>query len=442
MSHRGLWLSQNANWYRRISVAGKITSTASRFIQELKAEGCDFAVLQLPLPQEGLAAIAVLWEALPVQPAVILFDPTHSLKVGEFPEACPAEWRLLRSSDEESVRKTIAEIGATTAPPQAEPWRTLLVGRSSAMSEIRELIGLVAKLNTTILITGATGTGKEVAARAIHLASKRADKPFVAINCAALPDTLLEAELFGHTKGAFTGAANARVGLFEQADGGTIFLDEIGDMPLELQTKLLRVLQERQIQRLGSSEVTPVNVRIITATNADLRELCMTRRFRQDLYFRLNVVPIQMPNLKDRPEDVDPLLNHFLNKVAVAEELPLKQIDDDARAQLAMYSWPGNVRELEHAVERAIAITGTRKVLRFQDFGLQSFETASFSPDVMALEIPDAGFDFEAALQQFQLAIIGRAMQKAGGNKQRAANLLGMKRTTMLSKCKSLEYTV
>ena len=440
-----LWLSQNAQWFRRVAdlpLLGVAASTTRRFVQYLGDGGYGFAVVQLPIPPAEMLEITQAWREIPSPPPLLIFDPMQCLGQGEFPDSWPSAWRLLRSIEPQAVRNALMELAAPPPAPPVEPWRAMLIGESDSISEIRELIGMVAPLNATVLITGSTGTGKEVAARAIHLASKRADKPFVAINCAALPDTLLEAELFGHTKGAFTGAANARVGLFEQADGGTIFLDEIGDMPLELQAKLLRVLQERQIQRLGSSESTPVNVRIITATNADLKELCAVKRFRQDLFFRLNVVPVRMPLLRDRPSDVLPLLNHFLKKIASDENLPLKRIEPEAVTRLAAYAWPGNVRELEHAVERAVAITGPRTLLRYEDFVLD--ESDIMETDILdaEIDIPNSGFDFERALQQFQIAMIDRAMRKACGNKQRAADLLGLKRTTMISKFKALEYSL
>jgi transcriptional regulator with PAS, ATPase and Fis domain len=439
-----LWLSQNAHWYRRLEDAlssGTAASTASRFLRLLKTNRWDCAVLQLPIDGRDMAEIAQTWIGLADQPRVLVFDPAQTLRPGEFPKEWPAAWHLLRSAEESAVRDGIAQLANRSETAPANTWRNMLVGESNAMSEVRELIGLVAKLNSTILISGDTGTGKEVAARAIHAASNRAGKPFVALNCAALPESLLEAELFGHTRGAFTGAATARVGLFEQAEGGTIFLDEIGEMPLELQAKLLRVLQERQILRLGSSEVTPIDVRIITATNADLRTLCAVKRFRSDLFFRLNVVPVQMPPLRDRPEDILPLLEHFLAKIAKDENLPRKRVEERAKEQLLAYSWPGNVRELEHTVERAVAISGNRTILQFRDFGLEENRMFESLPLEAEIDIPDSGFDFDQAIRHFQIAMIERAMQKAGGNRQRAANLLGMKRTTMISKCKALELT-
>lgn len=445
MTNSFLWLTQNTQWYRRIAdgaANASATSSVARFAQMLASGEWERAIVQLPLSGPEMQEIARVWQMRGTALPVLVFDPMQTLRAGEFPETWPADWHLLRGSEEQAIRRELEAFLAPPPAPPVEPWRKMLIGDSHSMAEIRELIGLIAPLNSTALITGSTGTGKEVVARAIHMASKRAGKPFVAVNCAALPDTLLEAELFGHTKGAFTGATSARVGLFERADGGTVFLDEIGDMPLELQAKLLRVLQERQIQRLGSSDVIPVNVRIITATNADLKQLCALKQFRQDLYFRLNVVPVKMPLLRDRPEDVVPLLNHFLAKIAHDEDLPLKRISEDAQARLQAYSWPGNVRELEHAVERAIAVTGTRMLLRFEDFALD--EISAFDAPHMGgeLDIPDSGFNFEAALQQFQIAMIEVAMRKSGGNKQRAADMLGLKRTTMISKFKSLEYTV
>src|ERR1700686_171045 len=217
----------------------------------------------------------------------------------------------------------------------------LLVGSSPAMREVVEIINLIGNRRSTVLITGETGTGKEVAARAIHLASNRSASRMVPINCAALPDNLLEAELFGHTKGAFTGAVNARVGLFEQAHRSTIFLDEIGEMPLSLQAKLLRVLQEREVQRIGSSEPVPVDVRVIAASNQSLVRAVAQRRFREDLYYRLNVVALKMPPLRDRISDIPELAQHFLEKVAEQESAAPKRIDPSALDVLMCYGWPG-----------------------------------------------------------------------------------------------------
>jgi len=247
---------------------------------------------------------------------------------------------------------------AISTSHKSADWRNLLVGSSDPMREVIEVISLVGNRRSTVLITGETGTGKEVAARAIHQASNRSATRMVAINCAALPDHLLEAELFGHTKGAFTGAVNARVGLFEQAHRGTIFLDEIGEMPLPLQTKILRVLQEREVQRIGSSEPVPVDVRVIAASNQNLVKAVGQRRFREDLYYRLNVVALRMPPLRERASDIPDLARHFLEKVAEQESSASKRIDSSALDVLMRYGWPGNVRQLEHALESAVALSG------------------------------------------------------------------------------------
>jgi DNA-binding NtrC family response regulator len=317
--------------------------------------------------------------------------------------------------------------------------RNLLIGSSAAMQEVVEIIELVADRRSTVLITGETGTGKEMAARALHLSSSRSASRMVAINCAALPDHLLEAELFGHTKGAFTGAVSARVGLFEQAHRSTIFLDEIGEMPLALQAKLLRVLQEREIQRIGSSAPLPIDVRVIAASNANLLEAVANRRFREDLYYRLNVVALRMPALRDRPADIPELAAHFLHKISEHEPAWSKQLSAQALETFLKYSWPGNVRQLEHALESACALSGTRSVLYPGDFDLPAEVQASEFGSLSLLDVPESGINFEELITGIERRLLERALAKSGGNKARAASMLHMKRTTLLSKFKSLE---
>jgi transcriptional regulator with PAS, ATPase and Fis domain len=310
------------------------------------------------------------------------------------------------------------------------------------MREVIEVIRLVGNRRSTVLITGETGTGKEVAARALHRASNRSASKMVAINCAALPDHLLEAELFGHTKGAFTGAVNARVGLFEQAHRGTIFLDEIGEMPLQLQTKILRVLQEREVQRIGSSEPVPVDVRVIAASNQSLIRAVAQRRFREDLYYRLNVVALRMPPLRERLADIPELAVHFLDKVAQQESASPKRIDPAAMDVLMHYGWPGNVRQLEHALESAVALSGARGTLYAKDFDLPVEMLAAELDPLALLDVPESGIDFEELIMGIERRLLERALQKSGGNKARAASMLNMKRTTLISKFKSLEACV
>jgi transcriptional regulator with PAS, ATPase and Fis domain len=307
------------------------------------------------------------------------------------------------------------------------------------MQEVIEIVELVGNRRSTVLITGETGTGKEVAARALHLASNRSSSRMVAINCAALPDHLLEAELFGHTKGAFTGAVNSRVGLFEQAHRGTIFLDEIGEMPLPLQAKLLRVLQEREIQRIGSSETVPIDVRVIAASNINLLEAVAARRFREDLYYRLNVVALRMPALREHPADIPELAAHFLGKIAEHEPAWSKHISAQAMDMFLKYSWPGNVRQLEHALESAAALSGARSVLYPGDFDLPAEIHSSEFGSLSSLDVPESGINFEELMNGIERRLLERALAKSGGNKARAASMLHMKRTTLLSKFKSLE---
>jgi DNA-binding NtrC family response regulator len=325
--------------------------------------------------------------------------------------------------------------------PASEPWRAFLVGDGIAMESVAETIRLVGPRRCTVLITGETGTGKEMAARALHLASPRSRHPMVAINCSALPENLLEAELFGHTKGAFTGAANLRIGRFEQANQGSIFLDEIGDMPLELQAKLLRVLQDREVQRLGSSESIKIDVRVIAATNVDLQERVKQGRFRADLFYRLNVVPLRMPPLSSRTTDIPMLVSHFIRKICDAEGIPLRRLSPEALCRLCASPWPGNVRQLENAVEMAVAVSGDRDVLYPKDFGLtDSGPRSTITGAIPQYPLPLSGpIHFDTAVSQFQLAILDTALRQSGGNKTVAAERLGIKRTTLIMKMRSLE---
>jgi transcriptional regulator with GAF, ATPase, and Fis domain len=270
------------------------------------------------------------------------------------------------------------------------------------------------------------------------MASRRAASPMVAVNCAALPENLFEAELFGHARGAFTGAINDRVGRFEQASGGTIFLDEIGEMPLEVQPKLLRVLQEQELQRVGSSKNIHVDTRVIAASNTDLTLAVSQKRFREDLFYRLNIVPIKVPPLRDRLSDVPLLAEHFIEKICRAEGLPLKELSADALQRLSDYEWPGNVRQLEHIIEMAVALSGERENLYSGDIQLPAVfrGLAEEGPEI---DIPSSGVDFEEVIGRVERLLLQEALRKCGGNKAKAASSLGLKRTTLLYKVKALE---
>ncbi|MCC7157233.1 MAG: sigma-54-dependent Fis family transcriptional regulator [Bryobacterales bacterium] len=320
------------------------------------------------------------------------------------------------------------------------PANTPLIGRSSAVEEVQRLIELVAPRRSTVLITGESGTGKELVARAIHRRAARAHLPMVAVNCSALPETLLEAELFGHTRGAFTGAVQPRAGHFEAAHRGTLFLDEIGDMPLGLQARLLRVLQEKEFQRLGSSETVRVDVRVIAATNADLHARVEDRSFREDLYYRLNVLPIHLPALRERVEDIPLLARHFIGKVCRQEEIEDKELSREALFELMDYSWPGNVRQLENAIEMAVILSGGRAILEPGDFRLRDAPppTARAANVIPFVSVPDEGLDFEKTVTRLERALLEQALRKTNGNKKRAAEILRLKRTTLSAKLKTV----
>jgi two-component system response regulator AtoC len=320
-----------------------------------------------------------------------------------------------------------------------------LIAVSPVMQKLLEQVRAIAPFPTTVLVTGETGTGKEVVARAIHQLSQRSEKIFVALNCAAVPEQLLEDELFGHVKGAFTGAQGARAGRFEQADGGTLFLDEVGDMSLPLQAKLLRVLQEREFEKLGSSRTVKVDVRVVAATSAALERRIEEGTFRPDLYYRLNVMNLRLPPLRERREDIRPLAEHLLAQFCAATGLPAKTIYDDAWGALTGYRWPGNTRQLQNAVERAAALTGAATDIHLQDLPEEVRAGAEIVPGIAPNDetppptIPSEGVDFDALVTKVERDLLSQSLAKAGGNKQRAAQLLNMKRTTFVEKLKRLK---
>jgi DNA-binding NtrC family response regulator len=340
---------------------------------------------------------------------------------------------LLQSATAHATTSQLANLSESVGEP---PWRKLLIGESSEMRRVKETIELIAPRRSTVLVTGETGTGKEVVAKAIHLASERARKPMVAVNCSAIPETLVEAEFFGHAKGSFTGASSSRIGRFEQANGGTIFLDEIGDLPLETQCKLLRVLQERQFERVGGNETIQVDVRVIAATNVDLAEAVKRKAFREDLYYRLNVVPVLLPPLRQRSGDIPLLVNHFVEKLCAKESVRPKCVSPEAMRVLESHEWPGNVRQLEHTIETALVLSGNRAVLEPSDFALGP-RTHESRPEPL-LEFPAEGLDFENTMCEIQRYLLRCALEKTAGNKSRAAEMLGMKRSTLVSKVKAL----
>ena len=313
-----------------------------------------------------------------------------------------------------------------------------IIGRSRPMRELFQLLETVAATSSTVLITGETGTGKELAARAIHHNSPRRTNRFVALNCSAIPETLLEAELFGHVRGAFTGAVANRQGRLEQAHRGTLFLDEIGTMSPSLQAKLLRVLQEREFERVGDSHTVKIDVRVIAATHSDLSQMVADGTFREDLFYRLAVIPVHLPALRDRREDIPLLVQHFLEKLEpVAGRGPVT-MSQEAMRHLMAYHWPGNIRQLENAVERAMAFSMGRPQIELTDLSADIRNQPAAAEDSQVW-FPEEGVDFGRYIEAVELSLIRRSLERTQGNKRQAAKLLNLKRTTLIEKLKRLE---
>ncbi len=427
----------------------------SEALKELTIEAFDAVVVEFPAagwtPEGLLGQVQSLAPDTPVlirDPQMPAADALRLARLGAYPFSGTGEevggvlWQAIQEKTEPGSGSRIP----SSRKPPAEEWEKLLVGNSRAMRNVRELIRLVSSRRSTVLITGETGSGKEVVARALHLASPRRRGPLVALNCSAVPDALLEAEFFGHVRGAFTGAVQARVGRFEQAHGGTLFLDEIGDLPLDLQAKLLRVLQEREFQRLGSSETVRVDIRVVAATNCDLLDRVEQGKFREDLYYRLHVVPLQLPPLRDRSEDISLLAEYFVEKICRSEGLPVKMLTAEAIERLSAFSWPGNVRQLENAIEMAVALSGDRQTLSDADFPMAGaagklavIRSHARPADLTVVSVPDSGLDYEQTMADIERNIIAQALEKTGGNKKAAAEMLRLKRTTLSAKVRSFE---
>jgi DNA-binding NtrC family response regulator len=425
----------------------QVVKNASEALDRLRGEIADIILVEFPLagwgPAELLEAIQEINPRIPVlirDPEGTVPDAVRLLKLGayHFMSGPLDDGELIEQLEMAAETSRLRQAAAASMPNA--PWKQLLVGESPPMREVEQIIQLAGAKRSTVLISGETGTGKEVVARALHLASPRGHLPMVAVNCSALPENLLEAELFGHVKGAFTGAVQQRIGRFEQAHNSTLFLDEIGDMPLELQAKLLRVLQERELQRIGSSDTIKIDVRVIAATNVDLREKVNQGAFREDLFYRLNVVPLEMPPLRQRASDIPLLAHHFIEKICEVEGIPVKRISRETVDRLCLYPWPGNIRQLQNAVEVAVVLSGDRQDLCPADFPLPAAKVRkSLAIEPSHAVVPESGLDFDLAVANFQRSILEQAIQRSGGNKTVAADLLRMKRTTLLAKLRTLE---
>jgi DNA-binding NtrC family response regulator len=414
-------------------------------LQELETSEFEAIVLEFPVPGWTPEELFGRVRGLAPEAAIVVHDPTMSpwdavrwARLGAYPVPGPREnLAALTGRAVEEQRQLYAHAIRLEDIPE---WERLMVGNSREMRLLRHTIRMVGGRKCTVLITGETGTGKELAARSLHLAGPRARGPLVALNCSAVPDALLEAELFGYVRGAFTGAMQTRVGRFEQAHGGTLFLDEIGDLPLDLQAKLLRVLQEREFQKLGSSDTIRVDIRVVAATNCDLAQRMDQGKFREDLYYRLNVVPLLVPPLRRRLADVPLLARHFVEKICRSESIAPKLLTPQAIERLISFSWPGNVRQLENAVEKAVALSGEREVLSATDFPLEPSTKLPMDPARRAVvALPDSGLDYQQMLATIERSILEQALEKTGGNKKAAAEMLGLKRTTLCAKVRHME---
>jgi len=409
----------------------RVAAGGAESVRLAETEPIDLALIDLRMPDlDGLAVLKRLTTSQPGLPVVILTAFASIETAIEAVRAGAYDYLSKPFRMEEIkvvVRRTLearrlARENLQYRHELKERYRfENLVGQSHQMVEIYKLVARVATLDTTVLIQGETGTGKELVARAIHYASPRAERPFVVVDCAALPETLFESELFGHERGAFTGALATRRGLLETSSGGTCFLDEIGELTAPLQAKLLRTLQERAVRRVGGSEPIPVDVRIVAATNRDLRKLVVDGAFRDDLYYRLNVVTLTVPPLRERPQDIPLLAQHFLDKFARAAGRPVKRLAPEALAVLVGHRWLGNVRELEHAIERAVALSSSEMLLP-DDFPPNLRREPESLPSLPASRM---------TLEEVKRWYLNKVLEEAGGNKLRAAELLGIDRRTL-----------
>jgi DNA-binding NtrC family response regulator len=410
---------------------------------------CPYNVIITDLRMPGLTGEAILEEALSLFPETIVIVMTGFGNIQSAVEAIrrgaydylPKPFQLaelvMRVEKGVAEQQIKSENRMLRGELQTKYHFSNLVGNSAAMQNIYRLIAVVAQKTSTVLIEGETGTGKELIARAIHYNGPRKDQPLVSVNCGAIPANLLEDELFGHVKGAFTNAHQHRIGRFEQANHGTLFLDEVSNMPMDLQVKLLRVLQEREFQRVGSTATIKVDVRILAATNGDLLEAVEKGNFRGDLYYRLNVIPIRVPPLRQRQDDVALLVSHFTRKYCAEQKLAPKDVSQEAMKGLMAYQWPGNVRQLENSVEMAVALSGDSPLLDVEDFPVIS-RLPGDKELLNSIEIPEDGVHFNTMISDLEKRLILQSLQASGGNKKKAASLLHLKRTTFVEKLRRM----
>jgi DNA-binding NtrC family response regulator len=430
--------SIHAGLVRLIKTLGHETVTAStgaEAIARIKAQGFDLCITDLQLPDGD--GRGVVREARAARPPVVVVALASHGTVADAVDALrngaadvlgkPFHISVL----EQSLVRLLAPEPARQSRMRPTPGAAV-IGDHPAMRLVLDRVDQIADTDASVLIRGETGTGKEVVARLIHGASQRRAGPFVAVNVSAIPETLAESELFGHVRGAFTGADKARTGRFVAAHGGTLFLDEIGEMPRGVQVKLLRALQEREVTPVGASESIPVDVRVVAATHRDLEGMIAEGTFREDLFYRLDVVPIDIPPLRERRLDIPALAEHFRVEVNAREGRSVPGFALDVTQRLSAYEWPGNVRELENLVERLVVVAGNRMVV--MDDLPAHLRTTVVDMENATLDLPESGVDLRIFLTQLEERLIAQALERTGGNKNRAAELLGMNRTTLVEK--------
>ena len=419
-------------------------TTGTEVVEKVKDTNPDLVIMDVRMPElDGIEALSKLKVSSPKTSVLIMTafgssnNAIRAMELGAFDYITkPFELDKISHTVKRVIeyRDLTSEVQVLRDEISSLVQTERIVGNSPAMQEVYKTVGKVAKADATVLITGESGTGKELVAEALHYNSNRRSGPIVKVSCAALPETLLEAELFGHEKGSFTGAMTQRRGRFEMADKGTIFLDEIGEMSLPMQTKLLRVLQERKIERVGSSLPIKVDIRIICATNKDLQRQVEQQKFRDDLFYRLNVINIHMPPLRDRKEDIPALVEHFLAKHRYSATAQPAAISEEALKRLMEYDWPGNVRELENVVERAVVLSRgqiiTSRELPFGDHEADGHEEEG--GDEVSVE---KSF-FKKSVAQFEKDLIMKALRDATGNRSKAAEMLGIYRRLLYAKIK------
>lgn len=408
-------------------------SDGTEAVERVKAESPDLILLDLRMPRlDGMGALKEIKMIDPGIPVIMITahgtteSAVQAMKMGALDyisKPFDVEELKIQIRKALDVRDMKEQIEYLTEELKNRTGR-VIIGESPKMKRVLEMVEKVANSNATVLITGESGTGKELIANAIHYNSNRKDKPYVKVNCGAIPESLIESELFGHEKGAFTGAISRKLGRFERANGGTIFLDEVGELSPATQVKLLRVLQERQIERVGGTEVIDVDIRVIAATNRDLKKMVEEGAFREDLYYRLNVMPIELPPLRERKEDIPKLIRYFLKKYCDEMGKPDMDVSDNAMEALVSYSWKGNIRELENVMERLVILSQGNVINK----GDLPKELIYDNKQAAEFQLPEQGIK----LDEVEKSLIRQALEKCNNNQTKAAELLGITRHTLI----------